>query len=141
MNVFVDTNIFLDSCRDRSSGFNPTNEFAFQFFKQAIECKFYVLICKEIVFELMNATKLTEKDVFKIILNEINQANKLILIEHSKIQLNEAISLAKTRKIPLTDCLLAVLARDNNTFVVTRDNHFLEELVEIVEVKTPEELL
>lgn len=55
-------------------------------------------------------------------------------------QLKEAIALSRKFKIPKSDALHAILARDNNATLITRDKHFYE-LHEEVEIKKPEDLL
>lgn len=52
----------------------------------------------------------------------------------------EAVMLSKKFKIPVKDALHAVIARDNNAVLVTRDKHF-QELQNMITVRKPEELI
>lgn len=58
----------------------------------------------------------------------------------SESQAKEAAILCKQRKVAFGDALHAILARDNNAIMVTRDKHFLG-LADIAEVKKPEDLI
>jgi len=75
-------------------------------------------------------------EIFKI----VSENGLLEKVEIKAENLKEAVFLHNKLKIPRKDCLHAVLARDNNATMVTRDHHF-EELQSIVDVKKPEELI
>ena len=70
----------------------------------------------------------------------VSRHGLLVKVGVSSIQKKEATSLGRVRKVSFGDALHAVLARDNSAVMVTRDRHFLE-LMDIVEVRKPEELL
>ena len=55
-------------------------------------------------------------------------------------QVKEAGIISSRKEIPRMDVLHAILARDNDAIFVSRDRHFTR-LNDIVETKTPEELL
>ncbi len=61
-------------------------------------------------------------------------------VEPSNAQAREARSIAKSRNVSFADALYAIIARDNNAIVVTRDAHFLL-LTDIAEPRKPEELI
>ena len=61
-------------------------------------------------------------------------------VEIKEKQIKEAVRLRNNLKIPFGDVLHAILARDNNAIMVTRDRHF-EEVQNIVNIKKPEELI
>ena len=52
----------------------------------------------------------------------------------------EAIKIAKEKQLPFGDALHAIIARDNNLVLVTRDRHF-RALEEICKHYRPEELI
>ena len=54
-------------------------------------------------------------------------------------QIKEAATLSEEKKVPFGDAVHAILARDNNAIMVTRDHHF-SKLKECIIVKKPEEL-
>lgn len=65
------------------------------------------------------------------------------LIEEVKIsskQVDEARRIAVEKKVPGSDVLHAVLTRDNNAVLITRDQHF-ELLWDIVKSLKPEEVI
>mgnify|MGYP001560359172 CR=1 FL=1 len=55
-------------------------------------------------------------------------------------QLSEARALASRAVVPLGDAIHAILARDNDAILVSRDVHF-QKLRHVVEVRRPDELL
>ena len=55
-------------------------------------------------------------------------------------QSDEAKLIAKLKKVPINDALHAVIARDNNLVLITRDNHF-KELNGVCTHYKPEELI
>lgn len=139
MKVFVDTNIFIDYYLDRKDNFLPLGEFAFQFFKRAIECEFFILICDFIVLELCEVLNLDEKELNKILFADLIKKNKITKIDFNEKQYKEAGDLSKSKLIPFSDALFAVLARAHNAILISRDKHY-NEVKNIVEVKKPEEL-
>jgi predicted nucleic acid-binding protein len=75
--------------------------------------------------------------------NEINSTVlpfQKVLIVSSELQKKEAKTIAKQRNIPEGDALHAVLARDSDAILITRDRHFLL-LIDICLSRKPEELL
>ncbi len=79
--------------------------------------------------------KKTIIEIFSIVENGL-----LIKIEINRKQISLAGKISKTKKIPFGDVLHAVLAKDNDALLVTRDHHF-EELQDLVIIKKPEELI
>ncbi|MDP7323805.1 MAG: PIN domain-containing protein [Candidatus Woesearchaeota archaeon] len=55
-------------------------------------------------------------------------------------QVKEATILARKREIPKKDALHAILARDNNLQLITRDTHF-NKLKDIALTKKPEDII
>jgi len=66
--------------------------------------------------------------------------NELEKIFATKEQRDEAIKISNEREVPMGDALHAIIARDNNLILVTRDKHFLK-LTDIAEYYKPEELI
>lgn len=62
------------------------------------------------------------------------------IINVNKKQRNEAVRLSIERNIPKGDILHAIIARDNNLILITRDNHF-KRLRDIVIPYKPEDLI
>ncbi len=140
MKAFVDTNIFIDYYFNRGNSIIPFGEFTFQFFKNAVECKHFILICPQIIKELCKVLKFSEEDVWSNILQNLKNSNKIELIMPSEEQSKEALRLKDAKRVSLNDALFAILARDNNAVLVSRDWHHHENLGEIVKVSKPEDL-
>ncbi|MBI5884601.1 type II toxin-antitoxin system VapC family toxin [archaeon] len=138
MQVFVDSNIFLDYYFDRKNHVKPLGEFAFQFIKRAVSCEFELVVCWQVLKEVRLNAGLTEKEAEERILHDLLKAGKLIEAKGSATQSSEAEKLSKKLNLPFTDCLYAVLARDLGIPVVSRDNHFKE--LGFVHALAPEEL-
>ena len=58
----------------------------------------------------------------------------------NKQQFQEATKLKKERNLPFGDCLHAIIARDNEAIMITRDIHF-EEIQDIIKSYKPEDLI
>ncbi len=74
-------------------------------------------------------------DVFYIV-----KSTNIKKVYLNKEQLKEAKKLSYQKKIPRADALHAILARDNNAIMISRDKHF-EKLRNIVEIKKPEDII
>ncbi|MBI4146671.1 type II toxin-antitoxin system VapC family toxin [Candidatus Woesearchaeota archaeon] len=73
------------------------------------------------------------------LLFKIVRPNGLRHVHLYRTQNEEARALSSKRKIPLGDAIHAVLARDNNAVLVSRDHDF-EKLKDITKTCVPEEL-
>lgn len=139
MNIFVDTHIFVDYFLDRSDNIKPLGEFIFQLVRRTISCEFYMLVSDGVIKELKNILNKKEDELTELIFKELISAGKIQFIKASENQTKEAELLAERRKIPKSDALFAILARDNAAILVSRDRHH-QETEDIVEALKPEEL-
>jgi len=134
---YVDTNIWLDFALDRKDGVRPLGEFAFQFLKKCIRNKWRVFCSDAVLSELgekMPPDQIEER-CFKI----VSEQKLLERVRCSGRQVAEAEAVSKNEKLPFVDALHAIIARDNNAVVVSRDWHF-ERLLKKVKVLSPEEI-
>lgn len=76
----------------------------------------------------------------KQIFADSKKENLLLKIAVTYTEKTCAMALSKKLHLPFMDCLHALLAKNNNAIIVTRDHHF-EEMQNIVTVKKPEDLL
>lgn len=136
---YVDTHIFIDYYLDRKNHFRPLGEFAFNFIRNAASCKYHVLISSFNLIELSDNLKMSEQDLWEKVLNLLYEAGKITVVEVSDAQRAESRKISKERKIAIADALFAILARDNNAILISRDIHH-DEVKDFVEVKKPEEL-
>lgn len=68
------------------------------------------------------------------------QAFASILVPITNKQIQEAQIIGKIRKVGGADALHAILARDNDAILVTRDAHYLD-LTDITTIKKPEDII
>lgn len=134
---YLDTCIWRDYFENRSDKFRPLGEWALDLINSIINKKELILYSDFVIAELK--VKYSEDEInnmFKI----VKDKNCLLKVEISKIQAKEARKLSESRNVAFGDALHAILSKDNNAILVTRDNHFLE-LQDIAEIKKPEELI
>jgi predicted nucleic acid-binding protein len=132
---YFDSAIWRDLYENRNDRFRPLGEWAFQLIKNIRENN-EKIIYSDLVFDELSTAydEKTIKSIFENISEILEKANI------SKEQIIEARILRKKFNIPFGDALHAVIARDSNAIMVTRDHHF-EELQEIAEIRKPEELI
>jgi len=134
MRFYVDTSIWRDYFEDRRDSIRPLGEFAFQFLNGCKKLGAKLLYSEAVIVELQGFSKKWVNEMFLQFRDLLVEAPVL------KKQTDEAKTITKQRGLPYNDALHAIIARDNKAIIVTRDKHF-EELRDIVEAKTPEELL
>ena len=133
---YADTSIWIDLYEDRK-GFNneKLGDYALDLFYFIIDKNHRLIISDLLIKELgINYTTAQINGMMKIYGN---------LIEKVKIttkQRDEAKKLSLERNLPYGDALHAIIARDNNLILVTRDNHF-KKLTDISKYYKPEELI
>ena len=135
MKYYVDTSIWRDYYEDRKDKLKPLGEFAFEFFRK-VKLNADKIFYSDLIIEELNVAY-NEKEI-KEIFNIIEEENLLEKVEISKNQVKEALELKRKLQIPFGDALHAILAKDNNAILVTRDEHFLK--IDFVNVKNPEDL-
>lgn len=134
---YLDTSIWRDYYENRSDKFRPLGEWALNLINVIIENKDFILYSDLVIRELK--IKYSEEEINKIF-EVIYKRNLLLKVNISSSQVKEAAILCKKRKVAFGDALHAILARDNKAVMVTRDRHFFE-LVDIAEIKRPEDLI
>lgn len=135
MKYYFDTSIWFDYFENRSDKFRPLGEWAFALLAQIRERKDVLLISDVVLQEFaVKFTELQIKDLLKPFVSV------LVEIAATDKQNIEAGIIARIRKLPRADALHAVLARDNDAILVSRDNHF-GILCDIAQVRKPEDLI
>ncbi len=132
---YLDTSIWRDYFEDRSDGLKPLGEFAFQFLKNCEKYGYRVLYSDLVVQELRSDYSKEKLAAvffpFKHFLEEVQISSE---------QVSEARRISSTVEgTHVKDVLHAILARDNEAVMITRDKHF-DVLVQIVEVEKPEDI-
>ncbi|PIN98890.1 MAG: hypothetical protein COT90_02215 [Candidatus Diapherotrites archaeon CG10_big_fil_rev_8_21_14_0_10_31_34] len=133
---YLDTCIWRDYFEDRKDNLKPLGEFAFQFLKKCEKNNWKVLYSEFVVKEL-------KKDYSEERIKEIFSSfqNLLVKVHISIEQIIESEKLkSKIKESHESDILHAIISRDNNAVLISRDRHF-DYLKDFVEVKIPEEII
>jgi predicted nucleic acid-binding protein len=131
---YLDACIWIDYFENRSDRLRPLGDWAFSLIKKIID-ENGLIIFSDLVFEELCALYSQEAIVSML---SICPEDTLIRITASYRQINEAKVLSRKLRTPLKDTLHAVLARDNDAILITRDKHFTELFGK---VSKPEELI
>ncbi|TKJ17823.1 hypothetical protein CEE44_04855 [Candidatus Woesearchaeota archaeon B3_Woes] len=133
---YIDTSIWMDIYEDRK-GYNnePLGDFALKLFSLIKAKNHNLIISYLLIRELEMNYSIAEingmmKPFEKIIEKVVATAE----------QRDEAKKISNERDIPPGDVLHAILARDNNFILITRDKHF-RELEDISEHNKPEDII
>ncbi len=132
----IDTSIWIDLREDRK-GYNgePLGEYAIKFLLKVRLEKSRIIVTDHLYEELGSLYNLSEiRSIFPIFQDILV---KVIVSENQK---QEAEIEAKERNVPKGDVLFAIVARDNELILVTRDNHF-KKLKDISKYYKPEQLI
>ena len=96
-----------------------------------------ILYSEVIIRELRKDYSFSQiREIFDIA--QKNDALQQIIVNDE--HLKEMNDLSRELKLPRADCLHAILARDNDACMITRDRHF-GELQKIAKIRAPEELI
>jgi len=108
----------------------------FWLIKKIIKENDYVIYSDAVLEELQKYYSAEDvKNIFSLVPEQ-----NLLKVTTSATQLREADFLAKRLEIPRKDALHAILARDNEAIMVSRDHHY-DALARIVETRKPEDLI
>ena len=130
---YGDTSVWRDYLEDRRDGLRPLGEFAFQFLQDCLAHGCRVLYAEPVLFELQAVSAHWVQHLLTTF------KGCLVQVHATRAQAAEAREIAKHRGMAFNDVFHAVIARDHKAVLVTRDRHF-EELLDIVESKTPEDV-
>jgi predicted nucleic acid-binding protein len=133
---YIDACIWRDYLEDRTDKFRPLGEWAFRLIKKIVEEESFIMFSDLVKIELRIAY--SEDEIKRML--EIAPPHLLIRLEGSPHQIREAIAISKQLSIPKNDALHAILARDSDATLITRDKHFCE-LTDRINVKKPEDLI
>lgn len=131
---YLDTQIWVDHYLKRE----PFGEAALKLILKVISKGFIIVFSNYIEKEL--------KDV-GLSPTEINFLLSMIKPDHikrvsvTKIQFEEAHRLAKQRDIPLGDAIHAILARDHEAQLVSRDEKDFSKIKDVILMKEPKDLI
>ena len=133
---YLDACIWRDYFENRSDRFRPLGDWALTLIKKIIENEEIFVLSNHLFMEL--GKNYSQEELNKR-LDFIPEA-LIQIVKVSIGQTREAINLSKKLNIPKNDALHAILARDNDAILVTRDKHFYE-LADVAIIKKPEDLI
>lgn len=133
---YLDTCIWIDYFEDRTDNFRPLGERAFRLIKKILS-ESDLIMYSDIVDKELHKRYSLEK-IQK--LQGIIPPEALITVISTTKQLQESIILSRKLNIPKQDALHAILAKDNNAILISRDKHFYE-LEKQIQIKKPEDLI
>lgn len=132
-NFYFDTSIWLDLYENR--GINGL------YAKKLLEK--LILENKTIFYSDINIVELKKLKFSEYEINQIfriAKSGKLKQIHVNKLQIEESNILAKQRNVPMRDAMHSILARDNESILLSRDYHF-DSLKDISITNKPEDLI
>jgi predicted nucleic acid-binding protein len=132
---YLDTCIWRDLLEDRKSGYSFLGENAFQFLKNCREFGCRVL-CSDLVLDELGAY-FTEEEVSSMLEPFLDLIEFVDYTKEETIQVRLVVN--KISGVHFADVLHALVSRDNNAVIITRDKHF-DLLSDIVTVLKPEEV-
>ena len=133
---YLDSCIWKDYFENRSDRFRPLGDWALELIKKIIKEEGLFIFSDHLIKELEKQYSHEVLDNFF----EIIPIQSIIKVETTEQQAKEAFQIKNKLKIPYGDVLHAIIARDNDAILVTRDKHFYE-LAQKINVKKPEDLL
>jgi len=133
---YLDTSIWIDIYEDRK-GYDkePLGDFAWKLISFIKTNKNKLIITDLLIRELEINYSLEEINGIMKPFEDILE--KIIVV---KQQRDEAKKIAEERNVPSGDALHAIIARDCNLILVTRDNHF-KKLQDICKSYKPEDII
>jgi predicted nucleic acid-binding protein len=132
----IDTSIWVDLYEDRKGFKNePLGDYALKLLTQIKAKESIIAITDLLVRELESNYSMAEiNGIFKLFKKT---SEKIIATEEQR---KEAEKIAIERNVPKGDALHAIMARDSNLILVSRDKHF-KQLADISKSFKPEELI
>ncbi|MBU2639074.1 MAG: type II toxin-antitoxin system VapC family toxin [Nanoarchaeota archaeon] len=136
LKFYLDTSIWMDLYEDRK-GFNnePLGDYAWDLVSYIKTIGGKIIVSVFLLKELERYYPLDEIRGMTFLFEGL-----MIKAEVSDAQIKEAKSLSKERNVPFGDAIHAVVARDNNAIIVSRDRHFML-LADICNVIPPEKII
>ncbi len=132
---YIDTAIWIDLYEDRF-GYNkePLGDYAWKLFS-LIKAKNDIIVVSDFLIRELEMNYSLE-EINGMIKPFENILEKVFL---NKEQKDEAKKIAEERNIPPGDVIHAIIARDNDFILITRDKHFMQ-LEDISKHYKPEDL-
>ena len=135
----LDTCIWRDFYENSFSKIGrPLGEYATRLFMKILRDKDKILFSEALILELKKDYE--ERDVNDM-LNLLFLNKTLERIEITKEEHLEAKKLSQERNIPYIDCLNAIHARNYKAIMVSQDDHYFKNLIDITKTIKPEDII
>jgi len=135
----LDTCIWRDFYENRFSKIGrPLGKYATRLFMKILKDKNKILFSEALILELKKDYE--ERDVNDM-LNLLFLNKTLERIEITKEEHLEAKKLSQERNIPYIDCLNAIHARNYKAIMVSQDDHYFKNLIDITKTIKPEDII
>lgn len=135
LRLYLDTSIWMDYFEGRKGKHIDYGDSAFKLLIKVLSSEGNIIVSKILLKELQKFYS------FETIMSFMKPfENILVNTAVSDEQVIESRMLSQSRDVPQDDALHAILSRDNNALLISRDRHF-ELLVDICAVATPEEII
>jgi predicted nucleic acid-binding protein len=130
---YFDTSIWLDHYLKREKNGEVALELILKIIRNDDKILFSNFVEKE-----MKNLGLSQNEIHSLL--RIVKPDHIKKVQVRKDQFTEAVRLAKQRSVPLGDAIHAIIARDHEAQLVSRDWDF-EKLKDITKARIPEDLL
>lgn len=132
---YLDTSIWMDYYEERKDSSKDIGEFAFRLLCKLLASQSKIIVSTFLLKELETAYSLDR------IRGLAKPFEKLMeRVSPTELDIKEAKRISEQRKLPFGDVLHAILARNNNAILVSRDKHF-QLLEDVCEVVKPEQII
>lgn len=135
MRFYLDTSIWMDYFEDRKGKYIDYGNSAFKLLIKALRESIKIVVSDAILHELERFYAFEQIRQFVMPFQDV-----MVQSIATELQKKEAEIISAERKLPRDDALHAIIARDNNAVLVSRDRHF-ELLTDICKLKTPEDII
>jgi predicted nucleic acid-binding protein len=132
---YLDTSVWMDYYEDRKDPSRDIGEYAFKLLCKLFASKSIIVVSDFLMRELETYYSL---DMIRGMSRPFESI--FVKVAASEEQKEEAKRIAKEKNVPNGDALHAILSRDNNSILVSRDRHF-QLLKDICESVIPEEII
>lgn len=134
MNIFYfDTSIWLDFYEKRGKNGEAALRLIVKIIKEG-----GIILYSDVIIKELEKLGYLSNEVIEIF--SIAKPEHIKMVQVHKRQIEEAERLALLRDIPKRDSLHAIIAKDNEANLITRDYHF-QKLKDIIVSKLPEDYL
>ena len=132
MKYYIDTCIWIDFFEDRKGHFGePLGKYASDLFTKIANTNSTIVLSDVLLSELRKILGQVKKSLVNC---------RTLDVKGTQVQRNAAKRLSILRRLPPGDILHAIIARDTNSILITRDKHF-NRLLDICRFYKPEELI